>query len=184
VTPALRKLLDDHCVDCHDGPAFDPDADHQDKPVDLRGATLPRALVVRMTDQVSYHMMPKDQALPAATREELVHLFVASLWSEPAQRAEALQYYLGRSRALPAHQLDNALHAVDTAAGATPGVQWGALERAIDPEQATLTPGFLAVTALEALRACTQAAAGKPEAVAACLERATSLDMLSRSPAP
>lgn len=184
VTPPLRKILDDRCVDCHDGPAFDADADHQDKPVDLRGPMLPRALVVRMADQVSFHMMPKDQPLPDDMRDELVRMLVASLWAEPAARAEALDYYLGRSRALPAQQLDNALHAVDTAAGAATPAPWGALERAISPEQATLTPGFLAVTALEALRACATSAAGKPDALAACLERSTSLDALSRSPAP
>jgi len=184
VAPPLRTQLDDHCVDCHDGPAFDANADHQDKPVDLRGATLPRALVVRMADQVSYHMMPKDELLPPALREDLVRMLVGSLWSEPAARSEALRYYLGRARALPAHQLDNALYAVDRAAGSPSDVPWGALERAIEPEQATLTPGFLAVTALEALRACTRASGGKPETVSACLERATSLDTLSRAPAP
>ena len=60
---------------------------------------------------------------------------------------------------------------------------WGAFERGIWADQASLTPGFLAVTGLDAVSAC--ARSQETEAVTEledCLRRALSLKILSRWP--
>ncbi|MBA3395936.1 MAG: hypothetical protein H0T89_25115 [Deltaproteobacteria bacterium] len=180
VSSALRTKLDALCTDCHDEVPYTDNPDADDQPYDLRGGELPRALVVQMTDQVAFGMMPKDQTLAARAREDLVRLLIGTLWTDPAARTEAERYYLGRSRGLPAHQLDNAIHAIDRLAGARSDIKWGAIERAIWSDQATITPGFLAVTGLEALRACARSAEGEGAQLDACLLRATAVHALSR----
>ncbi len=180
VSAALRTKLDAFCTDCHDEAPYTDNPDGDDRPYDLRGAELPRALVVQMTDQVAFAMMPKDQTLAPHAREELVRLLIGSLWTAPAARTEAERHYLGRSRGLPAHQLDNAIHAIDQIAGARSDIQWGAIERAIWSDQMTITPGYLAVTGIEALRACARSAQGRSAELDACLLRATAVHALSR----
>lgn len=180
VSAALRAKLDALCTDCHDEAVYTDDPDDADRPYDLRGAELPRALVVRMTDQVAFSMMPKDQTLTPHAREELVRLLIGALWTDPVARAEAERHYVGRSRGLPAHQLDNAIHAIDQLAGARSDIKWGAIERALWSDQTTITPGYLAITGLEALRACARSAEGRGAELDACLLRATAVHALSR----
>ena len=183
VGPVLRKYLDDDCVECHDEGKYKGDADDEDvKPLDFRGSELPRPLVVRMTDRVAFGMMPKDEPLDPAEREGMVTDLIDSLWVDPQARAEAKRYYLGRERGLPAHQIDNALYAVDHAAHAHYPVAWGALERGLWPDQATITPGFLTLTSLEALNACRQAEKSEGLKLEDCLDQATSMHDLSRWP--
>ena len=183
ITGALRGKLDQHCTECHDETAYTDSADSNDLPFNFKREALPRALLVSMTDHVAFGMMPKDQPLDPPAREAFVTLLIDTLWTDPAARTEAAGYYLGRARGLPAHQIDNALATIDHLARAPSGIAWGALERGIWSDQATITPGFLALTGLEAVRACTRGAepAGKP--LEACLTRAASLDVLSRWPA-
>jgi hypothetical protein len=176
VGPALRKKLDDHCVDCHDG---SPNGGAGAPPLDFRGE-LSRATLVRMTDQAAFGMMPKDHPLEPTLRGEVVGLMIDTLWADPAARTEARSYYLGRSRGMPAQQIDNALHAIDHLAQAPTGGTWGALERGIWSDQATITPGFLAITGLEAVRACSHG--DRPLQV--CLEQTTAMKVLSRWPTP
>lgn len=174
VGPELRAKLDTHCVDCHDGsPGSQPD-------LDFRGE-LKRTMLVRMTDQTAFGMMPKDHPLDPIVRPLVVGLMIDTLWADPAARTEARSYYLGRSRGLPAHQIDNALHTIGQLAHAPSGGTWGALERGIWSDQATITPGFLAITGLEALRAC---ALGTGRSLEECLEQTTSIGVLSRWPGP
>jgi hypothetical protein len=97
---------------------------------------------------------------------------------------EARRYYLGRARGLPAHQIDNALYEIDHVAGASSDIAWGALERGIWSDQSTITPGFLALTGLEAVRACARGAKVRSGTFEDCLFRAASLNVLSRWPAP
>ena len=184
VSAALRGKLDQHCVDCHHEVPYTDTPDRDDLPVDLRSGELARPLVVSMVDQVAFGMMPKNQTLDPAVREELVGVLIDTLWREPAARVEARRYYLGRARGLPAHQLDNAIYAIDRAAHGPSDIAWGALERGIWSDQATITPGFLAVTGLEALRACARGGAARGAALEDCLQQATSLKALSRWPAP
>ncbi len=170
----LRAALDRMCTDCHD-------ADRERDSVDLTPDVLPRDLLVRMADVVAFGTMPKDQVLDPAARDELVSLLIDSLWAEGAGRVEARRYYLGRSRGLSAQQIDNALSMIQQSAGAPSGLEWGVLERGIWSEQATFTPGFVAVTALEALRSCTSASArGTPGSLESCLDKTLSVPDLSR----
>ncbi|HSK03169.1 MAG TPA: hypothetical protein VK932_18080 [Kofleriaceae bacterium] len=183
VGPALRARLDRHCVDCHDRAPYADTADTPDLPFALTGGVLPRSLVVSMTDQVAFGLMPKDQALDPALREDLVGLLIDALWADPAARVEARRYYLGRARGLPAQQIDNALHAISQVARAPSDLAWGAFERGIWSDQSSITPGFLAVTGLEAVRACARAReSGGGAKLEDCLRRALSLNILSRWP--
>jgi len=182
VNAALRSKLDQQCVECHDEAPFTDNADSDDLPFDFRGSELPRSLLVRMTEQVAFGMMPKDQTLDPKAREEVVGLLIDTLWPDAAARVEASRYYLGRARGLPAQQIDNALYTIDHLARASSGIGWGALERGIWSDQSTITPGFLAITGLEAVRACARATA-RNVTLEDCLVQATSLDRLSRWPA-
>ncbi len=170
----LRAALDRLCIDCHD-------ADRERDAVDLTVDPLPRTLLVRMADVVAFGTMPKAQVLDPDTRDELVNLLIDTLWNDVARRAEARRYYLGRSRGLGAQQIDNALAMIQQTAGASSGLEWGLLERGIWSEQSTFTPGFVAVTALEALRSCTTASPrGTSGALHDCLNRTLSVSALSR----
>lgn len=184
VTPALREQLDTYCVDCHDVAGYVEGADAPDVAFDVRPAVLPRSFVVSMADQVAFGMMPKGVHLERRAREEIVRAVVGALWADPAARAEAEQYYLTGARGLPAQQLDNAIHTIGQLAGTPSDVSWGAIERGIWADQATITPGFLAVTGLDALRACARANAAQTGKLEECLTRATQLKTLSRWPLP
>lgn len=171
---SLRAALDRLCVDCHD-------ADRERDNVDLTPNPLPRALLVRMADVVAFGTMPKDQFLDPAERDELVNLLIDTLWEDLPGRTEARRYYLGKSRGLSAQQVDNALSMIRQTAGASSGIEWGILERGIWSEQSTFTPGFVALTALDALRSCTAAAAnGAGGTLQECLDRTMSVPALSR----
>lgn len=170
----LRAALDRLCVDCHD-------ADRERGTVDLTADPLPRALLVRMADVVAFGTMPKDQVLDPAVRDELVNLLIDTLWADLPGRTEARRYYLGKSRGLSAQQVDNALSMIHETAGAPSGLEWGVLERGIWSEQSTFTPGFVALTALDALRSCARASAsGNPATLQDCLGRTLSVPALSR----
>jgi hypothetical protein len=184
VTAALRSKLDQHCVDCHDETPYTDNVDSDDLPFNFTGGELPRALLVSMTDHVAFGMMPKNQVLDPQAREGLVALLIDTLWTDPSARMEATRYYLGRARGLPAHQIDNALYEIDHIAGAPSDIAWGALERGIWSDQSTITPGFLALTGLEAVRACARGAKTRSSTFEDCLLQAASLNVLSRWPAP
>jgi hypothetical protein len=182
VSAALRLNLEQHCFDCHDQLRAD---DPPELPHDFTRGQLPRPLLVRMADQVASGMMPKDQQLDPRTRDEIVGVLIDALWTDQAARDEARRYYLGRARGLPAHQIDQALYAVDRLAQARPDVTWGALERGIWSDQATITPGLVAVTALEAVRACVRANKAETSGeLEECIGRATALGTLARWPRP
>jgi hypothetical protein len=184
VTAALRSKLDQHCVDCHDEAPYSDNADSDDLPYNFTAGELPRRLLVSMTDHVAFGMMPKNQVLDPQAREDLVALLIDTLWTDPSARMEASRYYLGRARGLPAHQIDNALYEIDHIAGAPSDISWGALERGIWSDQSTITPGFVALTGLEAIRACVRGAQARTNTFEDCLLQAASLNVLSRWPAP
>lgn len=182
VSPALRAQLDRHCGDCHDTVPYNDQTDSDDVPFNFAGTELPRTLMVSMTDHVAFGMMPKNQPLDPLNREEVVGLLIDALWSESGARLEARRYYLGKARAAPAHQIDNAIFRIDQLARARSNLAWGALERGIWSDQATMTPGFLTVTGLEAARACARSVENHSGSLEDCVRRATALDVLSRWP--
>jgi len=179
---ALRVQLDEHCVDCHDEAAYSADTDAADLPFSFKPDELPRRLLVSMTDQVAFGMMPKNQPLDPPVRDAIVELLIDTLWAAPAERSEARRYYLGRARGLPAHQVDNELHEIDQIAGASSDIVWGALERGIWADQSTVTPSFLALSGLEALRACAHAVQTRGGSLESCLAQATAPSVWSRRP--
>jgi hypothetical protein len=180
VSPDLRKLLDEHCVECHDGD--EPWSEGKiGKPFDLRPASLPRPLLVRMADQVAFSKMPKTGELEARDRRAILGAIIEGLWTDSDARREALDYYLGRMEALPAHQIDAAFEMISSAAGgADPDPEWGLLERSLYMDQAAYTPNFVAVTALRALKACRQTN-DDSESLDRCLDRALRVPRLSRA---
>lgn len=182
VSRALRAQLDEHCVDCHDEAPYSADTDAADLPFSFKPDELPRRLLVSMADQVAFGMMPKDQPLDPPVREAFVDLLIDALWTAPSERSEARRYYLGRARGLPAHQVDNELHEIDRIAGASSDIVWGALERGIWSDQSTVTPSFLALSGLEALRACAHAVQTRGGSLESCLAQATAPSVWSRRP--
>jgi hypothetical protein len=137
-----------------------------------------------MVDKVAFGTMPKKQPLDPPVRADVVRLLVDTLWPAGDERTQATRYYLGRGRGLPAQQIDNAFYFIHATAQATPGVTWGALERALWSDQDTITPGFVATTSLEAVRACEQAQRTRGIRFEDCLTWTTSVGALSRDPAP
>ena len=182
IPAALRVEIDRLCIDCHDEAPYGDTDEARDHAFDFRPVALPRALVVSMVDHVAFGTMPKDDPLPLLERDPLVRLIIATLWTAPAARAEAELYYLGKRRGLPAQQIDNALFMIGQAATRTSGLPWGALERGIWTDQSTITPGFIAITGLEAMFACSRSPDLGGTTFDACLDRALSPGTLSRWP--
>jgi hypothetical protein len=183
INGSLREHIDEHCVDCHDEVEFIDSSKTYGLRFDFRGDQLPRELVVRMVDHLAYRKMPKDtDAMDDATRARMVELFISALWQDPDARREARTYYLDGMRPLPAHHIDVAMIALDNNAGKESGVEWGMLERALYPDQAIMTPGYIAVTALEALEACAGAGQDSSRELVLCLERTLTVSRLSRWP--
>jgi hypothetical protein len=174
----LRELLDDTCVGCHDEVAFDGSPDSLGQAFDLRGEALPRKLLVRMLERVAFRQMP-PKGMPAAARRTLVDGLIDALWSEPAARAEARAHFVDRGLGLPAQLIDEALDSVLPEPGKSTPLNWGAIERAIWVEQATVTPGYLATVALEALRGCKPHRDGE---LRACLDQRFVPERLVRRP--
>jgi hypothetical protein len=170
MSPSLRGELDRWCVDCHDASSENGDFTKFD---------LPRKTLVGMTDKVAFGTMPKEHELESGERRRIVTLLIDQLWPDAAQRAEAVRYFVGRGRGLPAQQIDNVLFQISQLVATPPKLDWGILERALWTDQNTVTPGVIGLTALEALRACR---AKTDEPLEACLTRATAPRTLSRWP--
>lgn len=182
VPPPLRAALDEHCVHCHGDTPYEPGSSPWGIAYDLSAAELPRPLLVRAADHVAYEKMPpQPDALSRAERTAVVDALLAALWPDPAERKAARAYHLG-SQPLPAQQIDNALSLVAGSAGADPKLEWGALERTLYPNQAVVTPGFVATTALEALAACKDAGRAEGRALRICLREALDRSHLVRIP--
>jgi hypothetical protein len=164
IEPALRAQLDEFCTDCHKEVPFVDSSVSVGKPFDLTGGSLARELVVRMTDHVAYGKMPKlPIEMTPSQRDALVTALIEHLWSDPAARAEASEYYLRQDRGLPVEPVDSAFRAIRRAAGVdddgadgapSSGPSWGLLERGLWIDQASFTPAFAIAIALEALRVC------------------------------
>ena len=108
------------------------------------------------------------------------------LWTDEAHRREAYGYFGDWMWALPIYPVGGdvqvagnystapALDAIRTRAGVERKSDWDLVEIIIQQDAEQFTPGFAAVTALEAIRACRTSGAQGQE-LEACLDRATSL---------
>ena len=125
------------------------------------GAKLPQALMGRMLNQVASGSMPKNAAgMPLARRHELIRALTATLYSDPAVRAQADSYFLTWDRAAPVFPIETVMNVIHTQAGATPSRGgWHLAETLARPNVMQFSPGLAAIVTIEALRACK--AAGK-----------------------
>lgn len=179
IAAPLRADLDEHCVACHDSIPYQGNGHHLGQPFDLRGDVLPRRLLVRSADYIAFGKMPKEPMIMTDDeRRRVLRRLIATLWEDEAARKEAATYYLGKMRALPAQQIDNAFGVIAKQSGADPGGDWALLERAVFIDQMTYTPGFAAATGMQALRACL--AADLAADLDACLDETLSVSRLVR----
>jgi hypothetical protein len=183
LSPELQQQVSARCVECHDDEAFVDSSASAGRAVDLRAATLPRALVVKMLDRVAFEKMPKDRKMPRQERRELVRLLIDNLWADVDAKNEAAAYFLDQMRALPAQPIDNVLLNIAASTGADIDLNAGYIERAISMDQATLTPGFIGSAALQTLRACKTAGKTGIE-LDNCLEREETITRLTRGAIP
>jgi mono/diheme cytochrome c family protein len=173
----LKDRIARHCVECHGGRE------------DLRSfmdEALPRDTLQRMLSAVAFERMPQGDRLDPRERRALVRELVDTLWTEEADRREAYGYFGDWMRALPIYPVGGdvqvagnysttpALDAIRTRAGVERKSDWDLVEIIIQQDAEQFTPGFAAVTALEAIRACRSSGAQGKE-LEACLERASSL---------
>jgi hypothetical protein len=179
VVPGLRRLLDSHCGDCHSSGKLNWDR-----------ASLERSTMIRMLNQVAFGMMPKTiLGMSLSERRLMLEQIIASLWKEPSDRRHAEQYFVSRMRALPLHQVDADLRLIHQAAGIDPGgiTRVGKrkqIERVsnLDGSMMQYSPGIATSLALEALKACKNAAKDNDRVLQRCLSRAVLPQEMARAP--
>ena len=162
VTPALHKLLDAKCLDCHDATADRPD---------LAPAQLARKTVVGMLAEVAFGRMPKEHPLPAAEREAFLDAFIAATWTGD-DATTARDFYVGRMTAAPAFRPEVIFSLVRQIAGAEkPAPAWRMMENSVRSDHQQVTPGLIGVTGLAAIEAC-RAAHAQTADVHRCIDEA------------
>jgi hypothetical protein len=165
MSPELASVVGDECGSCHyDGAqvqSFD-------------GKALPRPLLLKMLAEISAKRMPKDHPLTAARRSVLLDSLIAHLWRADPDRAEAHAALATSVRPPGVWRWSLSERLIRRAAGVPESTDraWNALESAIRGDQATYTPGFATMTALEAIQACKDAGKKGP-GFEACLRTAT-----------
>lgn len=166
IAPAVRTLIDTHCVDCHTESGV----------ADISANALPRALVVEMLDAVAFGRMPKDAPFGAVERAAILEPLIAAMWSgEDAKLASG--YYVSRMRALTALRPDVTFTLVHQRSGATSGGDWRIMERSISPDALQASPGMITQSALESVAACKKMNIARA-AIDTCIERSLRLEDL------
>jgi hypothetical protein len=163
VSPQLRSLLDRYCVTCHD-----------EGERDLRISQIPRSLMEKMLNQVAWGSMPKNASgMPLSRRHALVRELTARLYSDPVVHAQADSYFLTWGRAPPVYPVSTVMNVIHSQAGATPDHGgWNLAETMARPNVMQYSPGFAAIVAIEALRAC-KAAGKSGDELDRCLAQAS-----------
>lgn len=163
-SPRLQTLVDDNCASCHDGAEVS----------ELGDPLISRDLALRMLEQVAFDEMPRTaEGMDAATRRAFVDELVDMLWTSPDQRDIAREFFGGGMRAYATHDVRPALAAVASRAG-EPGDRptLRAADASAPRKDQRYSPGFVAMTALVALRECREAGVAEDE-LQACVERAS-----------
>lgn len=132
------------CVDCHD---------HEPDRVNLMATELDRKTVVAMLESVSSRRMPKNNPLSQADRNKFLRVYIDALWAGQ-DAEEARQYFIERTNALPVFRPEVAFALIHSKARDTTPSSWRMVENAARPNYQQLTPGFAAITGLEAIAAC------------------------------
>jgi hypothetical protein len=157
IGPGLRKLIDDHCSECHDAP-----------PRDFGVRLVPRATASKMLRAVSSHDMPRGRAMPSADRRAFLAELIAASFPPGDDRTAAWSYYARGMRALPVYRRATLGHVVG-------GLSFLS-KPAIDSTDsvAQYTPGVALGTTLEALGTCKFANPDAGESQrASCVEQLT-----------
>lgn len=169
-TTNLRALLGEHCLDCHD--STQPEPRNFDRP------RLSRPMILAMLNAVGSGMMPRNRAgFDRATRLQLLRELASAGWPDDETRAAMFQYFAGGMKAAPVYELGSALHEIHALAGRTAMDDWALVEATLPGPQMSYTPGFAAVVALEALRACKETSQTGDD-LQRCFERASQPDNL------
>jgi hypothetical protein len=172
VSSDLRADLDRNCVDCHDERT--PERDFQLE-------RLPRAMVYQMLTHVSVGIMPKTfDGLPQLDRRRLISELVSSLWQDRVERETANQYFTENMDARTLNPIGGAFALVRARAGAQDRTKRTLLESGVTPGLVQYSPGFVAASALEALKVCRSQPNLDEAALVRCIERATNPDGLIR----
>ena len=156
VTPALNKLLDDHCLDCHTA-----DPKHPEVP-DLQTPRLSRSMVARMLQETAFGRMPKDHPLDAAVRERFVDAFVAATWTG-ASSAAARAFYLGRMTGVANLRPEVIFSLIHQRTGAQHAPVWRMMENGVRSDHQQLTPGLIGIAGLAAIEQCRDAYAARAD---------------------
>lgn len=163
VTPALRGLLDNHCVECHDAGDRHP----------FDAETQPRKTLAEMLDLVAFGVMPATpRGMDDSERRRFVDAVVPLLWPPGAERDAARAFFSDAYRAHPVHRFDSAMKLVNGRAGADKRLKLKVVERAIQQSEARLSPGFAAAAGLTGLDACKKKG-HSGDALIECLSAAT-----------
>ncbi len=133
------------CTYCHDG------GDARD----LLGPDYDRETLVAMLQQVSFGLMPPDDAdLYPEDRAALVEGLLDALWEDEAERAAAARFYQGGLRALPVHGYRASLKTAATRAGGSEALSLRSVETAVPKALQRYSPNLAVSTGLAALDAC------------------------------
>jgi ketosteroid isomerase-like protein len=171
--PETLALLERHCLDCHGSDVADPTKNFEVQ-------TLSRERLIEVLSYVSDRRMPKTTAgLDPAERRRFLTVLISNLWSSDVDRLAALEFFDNRMLATTVERPEAVLSTVYQRAGAVPSPPAQMLEVSITSPQLELTPGLAARVAVEALRGCKAAGARD---LAACVERASSVDGIIREP--
>jgi hypothetical protein len=164
LTPALRTMLDDECMNCHDkGDAFD-----------FNGDALPRSTLAYMIDEVGFGRMPATaDGLEDEKRIAFVSELAPLVFDSDEDRKTALDFFSYGMRGRPVHRFRSAIASVHAHAGDDKGFRPNSIETAVDQDQMRFTPGIALSEAVTAVKACKDAKVTKEE-MAACVEKASS----------
>lgn len=164
LSPKLRRLLDNECMQCHDeGDAFD-----------FNGGALDRLTLLRMIDKVGFFAMPLgSEKLDDATRRAFVDELAAHLYADDGDRVTASAFFADGMRAHSAHRVRGAMESVWAAAGhEEAGSRPSMIETAVSQSLIRYSPGVGLAAAVTAVKACRQAGL-EGDALRDCVERAS-----------
>jgi hypothetical protein len=165
-----RQLLEHACLDCHEHEAGRPD---------FATPNVERKTVVAMLEAVAAGSMPKDNPLGADERRAFLETFIDSIWS--GNDAAAARRYFIAGDSIPVYRPEVALALIHQRARSNTPSSWRMVENAVRPSVQQLTPGFAAITGLEAIEACKRISAQDERT--RCISDAIRLDqMTSRVP--
>jgi hypothetical protein len=174
ITKALRDMLDERCISCHDkGDRFD-----------FNGTELPHRTLALMLDQVAFGAMPKTTVrLDESERLAFVHQLSAHVFADEDDRKTAESYFANGMRGVPMHRYRSAMTSVAlrTDHGGKGGSAPAAIESSLSPAAMTYSPSLGLSSAVVGVGAC-RGAGLQGDALVACVERSTAPGVFAAGP--